>query len=241
MVKTIFSVVDPAEVPAVLGLAGVVDVKDAAKGPMEAPSVKTVKKVVELVGGMAPVSVALGEISGRGAKGIIKLAVSMSGAGADILKVCVSETSGVAAAPVLHQLRQAVPPHVKLVGAGYADPRIPSAAGVEELPYLAAAAGFEGVLVDTRVKNGRSVFTHLGFAKLSTFIIEAKMLGLFTAVSGCLDMESVLDIQRLQPDYAGFRSAVALNGRAGIGIDAEKVAMLIREFSRGDHGAVMAG
>jgi len=240
-IKALFSVVSPEEAAAIAHIADVVDVKDAAKGPMAAPSVKTARKVVNICRDIAPVSIALGEVTGRNTKGLLKLARSMAETGAEIFKVCVSGSSSVSAVPVIFELRQVIPPPLKIIAVAYADPRSPAMAGLEELPFMAAASGFDGVMIDTRVKNGRSVFSHIKAQRLAAFVAESRGLGLITAVSGSLGMDDLADLAMVSPDYAGFRSAIATGLRGESGVDIEQAEMIKIEIARIESATAMAG
>jgi uncharacterized protein (UPF0264 family) len=72
-------------------------------------------------------------------------------------------------------------------------------------------AGFQGVMVDTAIKDGRHLLAHWNGQQLSKFINEAEHYDLLCGLAGALRHEDIADLQCLGADYLGFRSALCQN------------------------------
>lgn len=230
--RFIATVISAREAEGVLGIADVVDVKDPSKGALGAPDPRTVADV-RAVAPDIKVSAALGEAEGLG-RGAAALAVEMAEAGADIVKISVAREKPKRALSMLLDVRKALPYGASLVAVTYADS--PKGLFVKpfDLPFLASASGADGVMIDTMVKDGFCLLDHVTEYDLTRIVSGAREFGLFTALGGSLGAGSVPAIARTGADYAGFRSAIALAGRAGEGIDiAEALAIsrTLKSFS----------
>jgi (5-formylfuran-3-yl)methyl phosphate synthase len=116
-------------------------------------------------------------------------------------------------------------PAVRLIAAGYAD--APGAGSIDpsELPAIAAAAGFDGCLVDTAAKDGRGILHHLGRAGVASFVRACHSRGLLAAVAGSIDAAGLAEVVGTGPDVIGARGALCSGGRRGR-LDPERVRVL---------------
>ncbi|MGK7345807.1 MAG: (5-formylfuran-3-yl)methyl phosphate synthase [Candidatus Nitrospinota bacterium M3_3B_026] len=236
--KFIASVISAKEAEVVLEIADVLDVKDPSKGALGAAD----PQIVADVRAVAPdlkISAALGEAEGRG-RGAAALAAAMAEAGADIVKISVACAEPKRALSTLLEVRKALSYGASLVAVTYADS--PSGLFIKpfDLPFLASAAGADGVMIDTKVKDGSCLLDHVTEYDLARIVSEARELGLFTAFGGSLGAGSVPAAARAGADYIGFRSAIASAGRAGEGIDAGKalaISLALKSFSAETAGA----
>jgi len=212
-VKLLVSVVSAAEARAALrGGADVIDVKDPSRGALGAPSPAVVAEIVAEVGGVAPVSVALGDLPAT-APPVRDVAFVKAGLRGDV-------DSAVAQ---LAALRDLVGPGTGVVAAAYADAARCDALPPAVLPEVVARAGIAGALVDTCVKDGRGLYAWLTPAELEDLI--ARTPGRF-AVAGQLGLD---ELTRVSADFVGVRSAVCGGDRTGT-LDAELVARAQREI-----------
>ena len=85
----------------------------------------------------------------------------------------------------------------------------------EALPGIAERAGCCGCLLDTAVKNGRTLFDHLDAASLGRFVAAARGRGLLVALAGALGDGDLARAAALGPDVIGLRGALCAGGRAG--------------------------
>ena len=171
--RLLVSVVSASEATrAVAGGADIIDVKDPGEGALGAPAPRVVSEVVEVVGGAAPVSVALGDLpdlphtaalAARGAAVCGAAYVKVGLRGVRELDRAVALMSAVA---------DAVGDQVAVIAAAYADARAldPPALAPAWLPALVARTGIAGALVDTFVKDGRGLYGWLSEAELAGLI-----------------------------------------------------------------------
>lgn len=220
MTSLLFSVINADEAVQIKNVADVVDVKDPSKGPLGAPDISVVAAVAKEVGGTAPVSASLGDADFDSIVKHVDLAKTFADEGVQIVKIAVSRLSPSRAEFVINKLRGALPDRVKVVAAIYADESPPES--LFDFATVAHRSGADGVLLDTAVKNGRSLFDHVDEETLRGIVSSSNAGGLFVALAGSLRIGDIGRITRVNPDYAGFRSAIALNGRGESGVDVAK-------------------
>ncbi|MBF0292816.1 MAG: (5-formylfuran-3-yl)methyl phosphate synthase [Nitrospinae bacterium] len=229
MTSLLFSVINAVESAQIKAVSDVVDVKDPSKGPLGAPDINVVAAVVKEVGEAAPISASLGDADFDSIAKHIDLAKSFADAGVQIVKIAVSRLSPARAELVIGKLRNALTERVKVVAAIYADESPKNS--LFDFIATASHAGADGVLLDTAVKNGRSLFDHVDEETLRSFVSISHKEGLFVALAGSLGVGDIERLARVNPDYAGFRSAIASNGRNANGVDIAKVMEIRRRLS----------
>jgi len=213
LVRLLASVISAREVAVIKDLADVIDVKDPAKGPLGAPAPETVAEI-EKLGLGKPLSVALGD-AGADVGQKLSLAEKMVFSGADILKISVSFVSPEDAVAILKTLRDRIPsPVVKIVSAAYSDDE-EALVTPFDLPDISKRSGIDGILIDTRYKNGRSVFDSMSVADLGAVMEKARGLRLMTALAGSINISHIKLAKDIRPDFLGVRSAITKNGDRG--------------------------
>jgi uncharacterized protein (UPF0264 family) len=226
--RLLVSVVDAAEarVAAAAG-ADVIDVKDPSRGALGEAAPDVVRAVRAATPSHLPVSAALGDGPFTPAAAAT-LAREAAASGAAFVKLGLRETSLGAAAASLRAARAGLPAGARLVVAGFADFERAGAPPPIELPALAAAAGAEGCLLDTAVKDGRGLFHWLGEIELLAFVEACRARGLFSALAGSLRAEDLARLAPIGPDLVGVRGAACVGDRVGGRVDAERVRALVR-------------
>jgi uncharacterized protein (UPF0264 family) len=198
-----------------------VDVKDPSKGPLGAPDNRVVAEVSKAVDGAAPLSASIGDADVENMDGHVALARAFADEGVSIVKIAVARLSHTQAERALSFLRKSIPAHMNLAAAVYAD--ITEPASVSGVLDISRRVGVDGVLLDTAMKDGRSLFNHITPEFLRGICDSARSSGLFLALAGCLGADDIARVALINPDYVGFRSAIAANGRGAAGVDAAKV------------------
>jgi hypothetical protein len=164
------------------------------------------------------------------------LAAALAGAaaasGAAFVKLGLRETSLAMATESFRAARARVPGGVHVVLAGFADFARAGAPRPLDLPALAVAAGAQGCLLDTAVKDGRGLFHWLDEAELTAFVEACRARGLLSAVAGSLRAEDLERLAPIGPDLVGVRGAACVGDRVGGRVDAERVRALVH--ARGD-------
>jgi len=226
--RLLISVVDAGEARVAAGAgADIIDVKDPSRGALGEAAPSVVRAVREATPAHLPVSAALGDgpfIPDAAAT----LARESAASGAAFVKLGLRETSLAAAAASLRAARAGLPASVHLVVAGFADFARAGAPQPVELPGLAAAAGAQGCLLDTAVKDGRGLLHWLDERELEAFVAACRARGLLSALAGSLRAEDVARLLPIGPDLVGFRGAACIGDRVGGRIDAERVSALVR-------------
>lgn len=78
-----------------------------------------------------------------------------------------------------------------------------------------AGAGLAGIMLDTADKRAGGLRRHLSDDRLTAFVGRARERGLVAGLAGSLGLADIAPLQRLQPDYLGFRGALCAGGRDG--------------------------
>ena len=69
-------------------------------------------------------------------------------------------------------------------------------------------SGFQGVMVDTAIKNGQSLLDHYDDEALSSFVSAVHQQNMMCGLAGALRIKDIERLQPLEADYLGFRSAL---------------------------------
>jgi hypothetical protein len=226
--RLLVSVVDAGEarVAAAAG-ADVIDVKDPSRGALGEAAPDVVRAVREATPLHLPVSAALGDGPFTPVVAA-KLAVDAGATGAVFVKLGLRETSLAAAAASLRAARARLPEEIRLVVAGFADFTRAGAPHPLDLPGLAVAAGAQGCLLDTAVKDGRGLLHWLGEAELAAFVEACRAHGLLSALAGSLGAEDLARLAPIGPDLVGVRGAACVGDRVSGRVDAARVRALVR-------------
>lgn len=103
----------------------------------------------------------------------------------------------------------------RLIAAGFADAGAVFSPDPLRLPAIAAAAGYDGCLLDTAVKDGRGLFDHLPHAAVAAFAEDCRRRGLLCALAGSLRPEDLAAAVACGADLIGARGALCDGGRTG--------------------------
>jgi uncharacterized protein (UPF0264 family) len=94
------------------------------------------------------------------------------------------------------------------VAAAYADYRRINSISPLLLPDVGAKVGADVVMIDTGIKDGRSLFEFMREEELTRFVDDARDLGLTTALAGTIKFEDLDVLRRINPDILGIRGVV---------------------------------
>ncbi len=236
--RLLVSVVDAAEArAAAAGGADVIDVKDPSAGALGAAAPAVVAAVRAAVPPSTPVSAALGDgpLAPEDAAALAR-AVVAAGRPA-FVKLGLRGLDAPRAAAVLRALRAAVPGSVAVVAAGFADFRRAGSPDPAELPRLARAAGVQGCLLDTAIKDGRGLLDWLADGALVAFVAACRASGLFSALAGSLRPEDLGRIAAIGPDLVGVRGAACVGDRVGGRVSEPRVRALAAALVAAPAGA----
>jgi hypothetical protein len=169
---------------------------------------------VAAVGGRAPVSAVAGEPDTW--EDLVDQVRAVGGAGVDLVKVAWPRT-GTAPRPAVRETLRRLPcPAVAVFFAEEA----PGSGHVE----AAAETGFAGAMIDTAVKDGRTLHDHMPASSLVAFLVACRARGLLSGLAGSLQLSHLADLAALRPSYVGLRGGLCRDSRRGSALDLGRVA-----------------
>jgi uncharacterized protein (UPF0264 family) len=209
----------------------VIDFKEPSDGPL-APVQPQVWQAAERELPGAKLSAALGESSTA-----IELAAFVPAS----FRYAKVGPSGVPEISQLQHLWQSIhlPKSVELVPVAYADHEQAGCCAATEVLRAVIASGRSRLLIDTYLKDGRSLTDHLGVLQLTEILTEARVAGVWVALAGSVRLEQAECLHGLGivPDCWGVRGDVcrydddAARRRSGH-LDADRVRRWIERVSR---------
>ncbi len=220
---------------AVAGGADVIDVKEPARGALGRADAAVWRAARAAVPREIPVSVALGELgeslsppAPADLAGIAFVKLGLAGAGEDW------ETRWRA----YRQASEGERPGPSWVAVAYADAALEGAPAPTAVLEAAIAAGCAGILLDTARKGGLSAVAQ---GEWSGWIAKAKRVGLFVALAGGLDAETIARLRPLEPDLFAVRGAACNEGDRQQSVCVRRVAELVAAARGGQTACAESG
>jgi uncharacterized protein (UPF0264 family) len=219
----------------VKGGAHILDVKNPKEGSLGANFPRVIKQIKKIAPKNTEVSATLGDLPNLpGTASLAALGAAVSGA--DYIKAGLFgvKNSDLATA-LMNEVCRAVKEYdsgLKVIAAGYVDYRTVGCVNPLELPDVAYEVEADGVLVDTKVKDGKSnLFSYLSNEKLRNFVEKAHDNNLIVALAGSLAKQDAPRVYALAADIIGIRGAVCTNGDRVEGrVQREKVMEFAKEI-----------
>ena len=214
--KLMISVRDEHEAAAALvGGADIIDVKNPAEGSLGAGRPETIMTVMRAVRDAVPVSASIGDVPNL--PGTVALAgLGAATCGVRFVKVgLLGVRTEAEAANLLEAVRGALrvaTGTAGLVACVYADAASVGSLDPFELPE-AAAPFVEGCLIDTAIKDGRTLFQCLPEDAIARFIRQCHDRGLFCGLAGSLRQADLSAALALGADIVGVRTAACEGGQ----------------------------
>jgi hypothetical protein len=214
------------------GGADIIDVKNPREGSLGANFPWVIKEIGDAVKREGKeLSATTGDLDFKpGTASLAALGAAV--AGADYIKVGLFGVRNVEEAyQVLKVVTKSVKDYdsdKKVVGAAYADFSRINAISPFELPEAGRKADVDGIMIDTAIKDGLTLFDHLSVEELSRFVEMAREGGMFCALAGSIDWEHIPPLKEISPDIIGVRTIVCESGRQSR-IKKELVERLMRE------------
>lgn len=211
--KLLVSVRSAAEARAALeGGCDWLDVKEPVQGSLGRASNSAIEEILRVPRSNVPISLAAGELRDLREPLWDQWKQLIDGVG--LAKI------GLARCAVyktwreeLIDLASRAPKGIRLASVFYADYRQAGAPAWEEVVELATEIDSPVVLIDTFVKDGRGLFTHLNVEQLHGYRQQIGRLGIRLALAGSLTHEDFPALIQLQPDVIAVRGAVCDKGR----------------------------
>jgi (5-formylfuran-3-yl)methyl phosphate synthase len=218
-------------VEAIAGGADIIDVKNPKEGPLGASFPWIIKRIRQITPTNIEVSCTLGEAPNLpGSMALASLGAATTGvnyikAGLYGLKTV---ENAVQLMESIIKAAKEYEPSIKVVLSGYADSARISTVDPLLVPRIVCEAQADIAMLDTAIKDGKSLFTFLTKAQLKSFVNEAHSYGLKAALAGSLQKEELPMVYELGADVVGLRGAACtLSDRVNGQITREKVHALV--------------
>jgi len=213
----------------------IIDVKNVNEGSLGAQFPWRTKKVVELTAKYGiKTSATLGDLpfkpgtAALAAYGAANTGVTYVKAGLHGLNTYEE------ACEMMDAVRQAVrmvSDTADVVASGYADWRRFGGLSATDLVRAARDTKCDVVMVDTALKDGKTLFDNMTFDEIKQFIDQAKDAGLAVALAGSIKFEHADVLFELDPTVIGVRGAVCEDGKnRKTKISPEKTREFVRYF-----------
>ncbi len=232
LLKLLISPIDAQEAQeVVLGGADIVDVKNPKEGPLGAGFPWVIRQIQKVTPQSVELSCTIGDVPNLPGTAALA-ALGAASLGVKYVKVGLLELKTQKDTVYLMQnVAKAVKGYdskVKVVVAGYADAQRVGSVNPMLIPQIAMEADCDFAMLDTAVKDGKSLFDFLTVEQLQKFVDSAHEYGLGAALAGSLRKQDLPVIYGLGTDIAGVRGAACTNSNRITGrITKEKVRELV--------------
>lgn len=197
------------------GGADIVDVKNPKEGSLGANFPWVIKDIREMTPDNMLVSATLGDVPYK--PGTVSLAaMGALVSGADYIKVGLFGTSNYdEALEVMTNVVKTVKdqnPDAIVVASGYADAHRVGAVSPWDIPKIAKESGSDLAMLDTAVKDGKTLFDYLDIDDLEKFVDEIHSYSLKSALAGSVKKEQLKPLYDIGCDVVGVRGAACTGG-----------------------------
>jgi hypothetical protein len=205
-------------IEALAGGADVIDIKEPNHGALGAADFETIADVIRVVGGRAPVTAAIGELTDPANDPVASQRCAIP-IGLSLFKIGLAGCSDLPhwrprwqqAVDVLSHGHASARP----VAVAYADWRQARAPDPEEVLALAIDNNCPALLIDTWDKPGGNLFDLWPPPHLETFIDRVRTKRIAVVLAGSLTGPAFDLAHRLRPDLVAVRTAACEGGRNG--------------------------
>src|SRR5712692_405032 len=220
------------------GGADIVDIKNLQEAMVGSGHPMLAREVRARIPAEKHVSVTLGVVANQ--PGTVAMAVyAAAQLKATSVKVGFVKADYETAVEVLRESRQALEgSETKLIGSLFADNHLYDGLDPHLIVQLAKEGQCDGLLIDTLTKDGRNLFDFMSEAELREVVIQGKLAGMSTALSGHLQIDDLDELARINPDIVGVRGAVCSTGDRNRSVAWEAVARFKRELDRRKSGEI---
>lgn len=200
---------------AISGGADIIDVKNPKEGSLGANFPWVIKSIREITPEDLLVSATLGDVPYK--PGTVSLAAAGAVvSGADYIKVGLYGTKNYSQAlEVMENVVKTVKnfnDDVQVVASGYADAHRVGAINPMQIPRVAVNSGADLAMIDTAVKDGKTLFDFMDEESISKFTDETHDYGLKNALAGSIKEDQLKLLYYLGCDVVGIRGAACTGG-----------------------------
>ena len=215
MIRLLVSVRDVIEADAALrGGADIIDIKEPDAGSLGKADNLVISQIISQVNGQRPVSAAMGELHQNPI--IPDCLAPLTWTKVGLSKQCDNTWQDKFATFYADHKQQAV-------AVAYADHDRAFAPSPNEVLQWAIDFGVTVFLIDTFIKDGKTLLDHVSVMQLSQWIERAQSRGMVIALAGSLCDEVLMQVIELKPDIIAVRGAVCANQDRTACVDEDRV------------------
>ncbi len=230
------SVADRSEaLESVKGGAHIIDVKNPKEGSLGANFPRVIREIKDIIPDNIELSATIGDMPNLpGTAALAALGAAVSGVKyvkIGLFGVKTIEDSTKMLTEVVRATKE-YDKRLKIIASGYADYKTVGCINPLKLPEIANKADADGVLIDVKIKNGKSnLFNFFKNNELRNFITKAHSYNLMVALAGSLKKHDIRLVYNLGSDIIGFRGALCTNiDRLNGKLEMEKVIEFEKEI-----------
>jgi (5-formylfuran-3-yl)methyl phosphate synthase len=214
--------------------ADIIDIKNVNEGSLGAQFPWNIAEIVEFIHGHGvTASATLGDLPYKPGTAALA-AYGVAHCGVNYIKGGLHGLNTYAqAVEMMEAIRRAVrmvSADAKVVASGYADYRRFNGLNTWDLVRAAKAAQCDVVMVDTAIKDGKTLFDVLSREEITDFVGMAKEANLLVALAGSIKAEHAEELLAIQPDIIGVRGAVCGGTDRYSKISVEKTKAFLKLF-----------
>jgi uncharacterized protein (UPF0264 family) len=219
-------------IEAIAGGADIIDIKNPKEGSLGANFPWVIKEVKQLIPNNVELSCTLGEAPNL--PGTMALAAyGAASLGVDYVKVGLNGVHTIQKATDLFEnIVRAIKMYnskIRIVIAGYGDHKRVNSIEPQLVVQTAFAVKADIVMLDTSIKDGKSLLDFQTLQQLEAFINTAHEHSLSVALAGSLQTQNLLTVKKLGADFVGLRGAACQNNNRDTGcITRERVKELVK-------------
>jgi (5-formylfuran-3-yl)methyl phosphate synthase len=200
--------------------ADVIDVKEPTRGSLGAADSATLAAIAQAVGGRAPVTAAMGELTDLATPTALRAHAPIP-AGVELFKIGLAGCGSFAdwqsrlrdTVAAFRNSDRAAPPQP--VAVAYADWQSAGAPSPDDVLRTAIELHCPALLIDTWNKSAGGLFDHFPASKLRSFLNRAPSQNLYVVLAGSLEGSSFDAAVQLSPNLVAVRTAACDAGRNG--------------------------
>ena len=201
-------------IEAIKGGANIIDIKNPFEGALGANFPWVIEEILDIVPKNIETSCTIGEMS----KLPGSLSLAARGAASTGVNYIKAGLSGLRkpeeAINLMSKVVRAVKnfdSEIKVVIVGYADAEKIGSINPLLVPIITANVSADIAMIDTSIKNGKSLFNFLTKKQIKNFVDSSHKLKLKTALAGSIKKTDLADIQSSGTDILGIRGAACTN------------------------------
>ncbi len=224
-------------VEAYSGGADIIDIKNPREGSLGASFPWLIREIISSIPSDVKTSATVGDVPYK--PGTVSLAaLGVATTGVNFVKVGLYGTKNKdQSLEVMKNVVRSVKDfneEINVVTSGYGDAFRVGAVDPLQIPSIAIESESDVAMVDTAIKDGKSLFDFMSVDELHDFVDETKSSGLMVALAGSLRKEDVPILKKLKPDVIGIRGAVCTGGDRDNGrIERDEVKRFLEMIRRG--------